>query len=644
MLTPAEICILVKLNDKYLDLSAHQRGYGLASGQSYNSGHTKLDSSDRGKEVLICWENFPITAKTMFLGKIPTPENVFDLQAHVSFEVKDLIALYQHHLKDSEKLPVETFAGDVAAHIRWIVSRLACEFSSRDLVFGGPAQHEGEGKLLKELNRIYEPEGIVAQAVSLRRIEVDVRECELQLLAKKIKMEAQEKELALEEAFEQERQELSDRAKAGNEAARTLVTRIGGVNSFNELDARLPKDKEQSPVEVDSEKPSAVVTTDPILVAETDRAVAKFAVLSRKQDPRYYQILRPWFFLGRDANCHVALPSEGVSSLHATVASIGSGLAVIDHHSVNGTYYSGEQICQLLLQTGDVLQIDDFWVVFKVNPSQEFQQIDRSYKGAIASSGQTVPRAGRIEESLESAGPIGDVSAIVRLASSSGRMASSDSRPILIGHDSACELGLSGGGVGRFHAVVSWDADLDSKGNIRDAGVFVEDLHSGRGTLLNGNPTQRARVRDGDTLEVGGHRITVSVTGNVRNRAEALFNVRPEAYRLALTCIEGPGSGASIRLRSRIDRLLLGHDEDCHLTLPSEEVSGKHAEITRDKVRSEGTERRVQFMISDLDSTNGTYLNGRRLESGQPHPIGPGDIFRLSGGKGHCDFLVHYDL
>jgi hypothetical protein len=196
-----------------------------------------------------------------------------------------------------------------------------------------------------------------------------------------------------------------------------------------------------------------------------------------------------------------------------------------------------------------VLRIGDHWLVFKLEPGQEFQQIDHSLCGAIGSSGGTMPSEEHAGDLLTAAGgATGVQGASIQLISSAGRIATSDSRPILIGADSTCELQLAGGGVARFHAVIYWNALADRTNGDGPSGVFVDDLHSGRGILLNGRSIQRSRLADGDTLEIGGHRITVSLFGDVAGRAAALRAARPAEGNLAITCIEGPAAGASMRL------------------------------------------------------------------------------------------------
>lgn len=620
MLTPSDICILVEVDGKHIELKTQQYGYGLANGKMYKQGKNRLDPDDQ--EVLVYWESFPITAKTTFLGKIPTPENVFDLETYVSFEVKNPSAIYRHRLQVANKLALETFAEDVASHIRWVMSRLACEFSAIALV-DGPAEVEARNKLRDELTNKYELEGIIPQDIRLKKIERKIKGREFEFLLKKIEMEAKERGQALEEAFQKEKEELTEQAERDNKQADKLVTKLAGVNSFAELQARTPKQK--SPIKLDLDKPCATVSTEPVLT--DDITGGKLAILSNKHRPRYYEILRPWFFIGRDDNCHVTLSSHGVSSLHATIARVGSSLAVIDHNSVNGTFYNGERIHQLFIQTGDILRIEDFWILFKLKPSQEFRDIDYSCRGSIASSGQTVPHATIAIDSPDSIASEDNISAFVQLVSSSGHVVTSDSHPIVIGHDSACDLRISGGGVARFHAIIFWNRD----------GVYVDDLYSGRGTLRSGSPVQRVKLENGDTLEVGGHRITVSIMGNVSKRAEVLFNAQTNAGGLAATCIEGPSAGNNLRLGPQTKPIVLGTKPNCDFVLSNEEISGEHARIKREVIKG-----KAQFMITDLDSTNGTLVNGKKLGSGKPCRIGPGDIIRLSSGEHHSDLLVHY--
>ena len=70
------------------------------------------------------------------------------------------------------------------------------------------------------------------------------------------------------------------------------------------------------------------------------------------------------------------------------------------------------------------------------------------------------------------------------------------------------------------------------------------------------------------------------------------------------------------------DRLSIGAADGNDLVLAHKSVSGRHAEIRR---ASTG------FLVRDLGSTNGTFINGRRIEGEQP--LRPGDEIRFGAAR-----------
>ena len=148
-------------------------------------------------------------------------------------------------------------------------------------------------------------------------------------------------------------------------------------------------------------------------------------------------------------------------------------------------------------------------------------------------------------------------------------------------------------------------------------------------------------MTDGDEIEIGGHRIAVSLKGDVSARARAICsaNLPPEG-RLALTCVEGPAEGACLPLDCAGERFLLGREfKSCEFPLLSLKVSRQHAAIARF-----GQDEEAFYAIADLGSTNGTRLNRQSLRPERWRRLAPGDIVRLGKGEGHCDLLVHYTI
>ncbi|MBI1918945.1 MAG: FHA domain-containing protein [Planctomycetes bacterium] len=70
-------------------------------------------------------------------------------------------------------------------------------------------------------------------------------------------------------------------------------------------------------------------------------------------------------------------------------------------------------------------------------------------------------------------------------------------------------------------------------------------------------------------------------------------------------------------IRVEGDELILGRDAGCGAVLPDESVSGRHARITRN-----GDE----FVLEDLDSCNGTHVDGVPIVSCVLHD---GDIIQF---------------
>ncbi len=90
---------------------------------------------------------------------------------------------------------------------------------------------------------------------------------------------------------------------------------------------------------------------------------------------------------------------------------------------------------------------------------------------------------------------------------------------------------------------------------------------------------------------------------------------KKKAFRKA-TVIEGAQKGKSFDLG---DELIVGRADKCHLVLNDDTyVSQMHARIFS---------RDATFMIEDLGSTNGTYLNRRRITS--PTELQRGDRVKI---------------
>jgi TonB family protein len=93
---------------------------------------------------------------------------------------------------------------------------------------------------------------------------------------------------------------------------------------------------------------------------------------------------------------------------------------------------------------------------------------------------------------------------------------------IKIGKLSSSHLRIDDDDVSRMHAVIEVGSPDD---------VVVLDLGSTKGTLVNGQPVTKQRLRSGDTLTLGRHRIVVTISG------QSAASARPDVNAMATAIV-----------------------------------------------------------------------------------------------------------
>ncbi len=83
----------------------------------------------------------------------------------------------------------------------------------------------------------------------------------------------------------------------------------------------------------------------------------------------------------------------------------------------------------------------------------------------------------------------------------------------------------------------------------------------------------------------------------------------------SLTISSGPNAGSAFSLSC--DNAGIGRDHDCEISLSDEKVSRFHAMVLM---------RGESFVLRDLGSSNGTYLNNKRIDEAE---LSPGDVVRV---------------
>lgn len=180
---------------------------------------------------------------------------------------------------------------------------------------------------------------------------------------------------------------------------------------------------------------------------------------------------------------------------------------------------------------------------------------------------------------------------------------------LTIGSRPDCDLVLNSPGISGRHCRLVRDS----------AGTILEDLNSTNGTYFNGQRvmgTIPINLTATDTIHLGTYLLTA-------DRVLALLDgTGPSKH-------PGSPSDSPPRLRLRTGELVIGRGKDCDEIVDLPTVSARHARI----FRAGGA-----FLIEDLGSSNGTYVNGTAVS--EPVAVKAGDVI----GLGSSPFVLDIDF
>lgn len=161
-----------------------------------------------------------------------------------------------------------------------------------------------------------------------------------------------------------------------------------------------------------------------------------------------------------------------------------------------------------------------------------------------------------------------------------------------IGRQSGCDLKLTDSKVSRFHAQLEFRPD---------GSIFIIDQNSSNGTFVQGKRiTAPTPINTGDTFQVGDTQIRIKI--------ESEYIPSPAlSPKRGLDLSSGyylPPGGATRSLQLKEDIITIGRDSSNTITINHPMVSRFHARITGSP---------AGYFLQDLNSVNGTYVNGNRV-------------------------------
>ena len=374
--------------------------------------------------------------------------------------------------------------------------------------------------------------------------------------------------------------------------------------------------------------------------------------------------------IGRRAESDLVISDPLVSGDHAEVRVIGGEYVLADAGSRNGTFLNNEQVlAPTPLSDGDRIRVGDTQLVFAgaagspaVAPAAEAPAAGVDLPDAPV--GPAVSGLFVTPDAL--AVPPPPTPSVVGVVEGGGKRFELLGSVISIGRDPAADISLRDPAVSGTHAQI---AELDGR-------LYLRDLGSRNGTYANRRLVSEPHLlQDGDVIHVGDTDLTFhpdetrpaaprsgsprsdvvpvlsdTSTQDVAPRpaplrgdpapapppATAAIPPAPQAPATAaippapetpapaprgevrLVVESGPLVGLAFRLLP--PSVVVGRNPEADVALSEPTVSWQHARLT-----SHG----AAWTIMDLGSTNGTRLNGERIEPERQVPIDPGAEVRF---------------
>ncbi|MGA9340853.1 MAG: FHA domain-containing protein [Rhodanobacteraceae bacterium] len=182
-----------------------------------------------------------------------------------------------------------------------------------------------------------------------------------------------------------------------------------------------------------------------------------------------------------------------------------------------------------------------------------------------------------------------------------------------IGSATGCEIVLQKPGVAPHHAEIDW----------RVGEARVRPVVANAPVVLNGQRIEvETALKAGDLLLFSGVNCRVVAIARLEPAApvrpsidsDGRTLIRSALPQFVLRGVSGQAFGKRIAV---IGEMTIGRQSDCDIAVPASEISRLHARL---KAGVEGV------MVEDMGSSNGTYINDKRVQFGL---LRPGDELRL---------------
>lgn len=299
--------------------------------------------------------------------------------------------------------------------------------------------------------------------------------------------------------------------------------------------------------------------------------------------------------IGRSRENNLVIEDDTVSGKHAEIARQGPTFVISDLGSRNGTFIEEAPVAApQTLRHGQAIRLGNARLTF-------IQQ--------VLPPRPTTGPAGLPSEPLEAA-PDESKRTLGRLEFD-GRRSEITLRETSVGRDPAGDITVDEPAVSWLHAQITRQGDA----------LYLRDLGSRNGTFVSGELVSvPRRLADGDVIHLGNTDLVFrSDVAPVSQRTQMIArDAVPPMDTPRLVGNTGSALGMSFALTR--PSLVLGRD-------PSADISVKDLTVSRSHARFQG--RGSEWTVTDLRSTNGTLVGGRKLSPNTSTPLGPGEEIKV---------------
>jgi ABC transport system ATP-binding/permease protein len=288
--------------------------------------------------------------------------------------------------------------------------------------------------------------------------------------------------------------------------------------------------------------------------------------------------------IGRGSeNNDIAIPPEftSVSRRHLEIQREGGNYRLVDLGSGNGVFVNQQRVETVLLKDGDEIQIGS--AEDNQNILIKFQLGTESQITAEVSDQRTIaPSSTWLSEA-----PAGIPFLTIRFPDGQTSYFTIQAERIILGRGDDVNLSVP------YRFVSSRHFDLRRMGNE----FTITDLNSTNGTLVNNKslaPNQSQPIHNGDIIRLGDDAYGVSLGLTFNNPLEA--HAPQDGFVM---------SGHTLMVE-RAKPVIIGRDPEADIHLDAPNISRNHAALQKLDGRT---------ILKDLNSTNGTYVNGQRIQS-----------------------------